>query len=177
MPRCAVGRVDLIQHAEAAPDRPLVRVAGEVDRGEQQHDRREAQRRDPDPGEGCSQGSILLHNGHMIDSPAQPEFDELATTLALDGAARSQMMGRPMLAIGGKMFACLSGPVLAVKLGRDTEEFAEAIDLPGARVFKPGGESQRSFLDWVELPLDAIGDWERFARAALAFTAAGAGKR
>ncbi len=105
--------------------------------------------------------------GTMIESPAQPEFDELATSLAMHGATRSQMMGRPMLSIGGKMFACLSGPVLAVKLGRSTDEFAEALDLPGAAVFKPGGDSQRSFHDWVALPLDSIDEWERFAAAAL----------
>jgi hypothetical protein len=117
-----------------------------------------------------------LQNGRMTESPAQPEFDELATSLALDGAKRSQMMGRPMLSIGGKMFACLTGPDLAVKLGRDTKEFAEALDLPGSRVFHPGG-GERSFHDWVELPLDAIDDWERFARAALTFTASRAPKR
>ncbi|MFC0678562.1 hypothetical protein ACFFGH_12000 [Lysobacter korlensis] len=114
--------------------------------------------------------------GTMIASPAQPEFDELATSLAADGAARSQMMGRPMLAIGGKMFACLDGPVLAVKLGRSTAEFEEALDLPGASVFSPG-QGKRSFHDWVALPLDAIDEWERFARAAMGFSAAGPAKR
>ncbi len=109
--------------------------------------------------------------GTMIESPAQPEFDELAGRLAIEGATRGQMMGRPMLSVGGKMFACLSGPVLAVKLGRSTEEFAAALDLPGADVFKPGGDSKRSFLDWVALPLDAVDEWERYARAAMDFTA------
>ncbi len=109
--------------------------------------------------------------GTMIESPAQPEFDDLARTLAADGATRGQMMGRPMLSVGGKMFACLNGPVLAVKLGRSTEEFAAALDLPGAAVFKPGGDGKRSFLDWVALPLDAVDDWERYARAAMDFAA------
>jgi hypothetical protein len=104
--------------------------------------------------------------GTMIASPAQPEFDELAASLAADGATRSQMMGRPMLSVGGKMFACLDGPVLGVKLGRSSEEYAEALDLPGASVFSPG-QSKRNFLDWVALPLDAIDDWERFARVAM----------
>ena len=102
----------------------------------------------------------------MIESPAQPEFDELAALLAADGAVRSQMMGRPMLSSGGKMFACLDGPVLAVRLGRGTAEFEEAIDVPGASVFSPG--QKRNFLDWVALPLDAVDDWERYARAAMA---------
>lgn len=112
----------------------------------------------------------------MIESPAQPEFDELATSLAADGATRSQMMGRPMLSIGGKMFACLDGPVLAVKLGRTTPEFEEALDLPGACVFSPG-QSTRNFLDWVALPLDAVDDWERYARAGMAFLASRPAKR
>jgi hypothetical protein len=114
--------------------------------------------------------------GSMIESPAQPEFDELAASLAMDGATRSQMMGRPMLSVGGKMFACLDGPVLAVKLGRSSAEFEEALEVPGASVFSPG-QSTRSFLDWVALPLDAIEDWERYARSAMAFTAARPGKR
>lgn len=114
--------------------------------------------------------------GSMIESPAQPEFDELATTLAIDGATRSQMMGRPMLSIGGKMFACLDGPVLAVKLGRGTPEFAEAIDLPGASVFSPG-QSSRNFLDWVALPLDSVDEWERYARAAMEFITSRPAKR
>ncbi len=114
--------------------------------------------------------------GTMIESPAQAEFDELASLLAAIGATRSQMMGRPMLSLAGKMFACLDGPVLAVRLGRSTEEFSAALDLPGAAVFSPGRGS-RSFLDWVALPLDATDDWERFARAAMEFTAAGPAKR
>ena len=113
--------------------------------------------------------------GTMIESPAQPEFDELATTLAMDGATRSQMMGRPMLSIGGKMFACLDGPVLAVKLGRSSEEFEEALDVPGASVFSPG-QGTRNFLDWVALPLDAVDDWERYATAAKEHVAARSGK-
>jgi hypothetical protein len=103
--------------------------------------------------------------GTMIESPAQQEFDDLATSLAVAGAIRAQMMGRPILKIAGKMFACLDGPVLGVKLGRETPEFAEALDVPGAAIFSPGN-SQRNFLDWVALPLDAVDDWERFANAA-----------
>ena len=114
--------------------------------------------------------------GTMIESPAQAEFDELASALAASGATRSQMMGRPMLSLGRKMFACLDGPVLAVRLGRSSPEFAEALDLPGAAVFSPG-QSNRSFHDWVALPLDATDDWERFARSAMEFTAAGPAKR
>jgi hypothetical protein len=114
--------------------------------------------------------------GTMIESPAQSEFDELASTLAAEGATRSQMMGRPMLSIGGKMFACLDGPVLGLKLGRSTAEFAEALDLPGASVFSPG-EGKRNFLDWVALPLDTVEEWERYARAAMAFLGSRPAKR
>ena len=114
--------------------------------------------------------------GTMIESPAQPEFDELAASLASDGATRSQMMGRPMISLGGKMFACLDGPVLGVKLGRSTPEFEEALDLPGASVFSPG-ESKRSFRDWVALPVDAVDDWEPYARSAMAFLASRPAKR
>jgi hypothetical protein len=114
--------------------------------------------------------------GTMIESPAAAEFDDLASRLTVHGATRAQMMGRPMLSVGGKMFACLDGPVLGVKLGRETPEFAEALGLPGAAVFSPGN-SKRNFLDWVALPVDAVDDWERFAMAAKEYIAARPAKR
>ena len=113
--------------------------------------------------------------GTMKESPAQPEFDEVAAVLVGEGAKRSQMMGTPTLVIGGKMFACLDGPSLAVKLGRETELHAEALDIPGAHVFNPG--PGRSFYDWVSVPLDATDDWERYARAAPDYVASRPAKR
>jgi hypothetical protein len=102
----------------------------------------------------------------MIASPANAAFEELATTLRRDGASRSELVGRPVLTLEGRMFACLDGSSLAVRLGRWTAEYEGALDVPGASVFSPG-TSGRTFNDWVELPVDAVRDWRRFATAAL----------
>ena len=98
---------------------------------------------------------------------ATAEFDALEQSLAREGAVRRTMMGRPMLALGGKMFACLDRvDMLAVKLGRDSEWHARALAIPGAEVFRPG-QTEREFKDWVAIPEDQSAEWERFAGAAL----------
>ena len=97
-------------------------------------------------------------------------FEEVAAALEPLGARRGKMMGRPMLALGSKMFACFDNERLAFRLGRSTPEFAEALAVPGAVPFSPGA-SGRVFRDWVALPLSAADEWERFAVAALAHTA------
>jgi hypothetical protein len=102
----------------------------------------------------------------MTASLAAAEFEELATTLQVHGASRSEMMGRPMLTLDGRMFAFLDGATLAVRLGRWTAEYEHALDVPGASIFSPGA-SGRTFNDWVSLPLGAVHQWRRFATAAL----------
>jgi hypothetical protein len=107
----------------------------------------------------------------MNASLAAAVFEEIANTLRRDGASRSEVMGRPMLTLDGRMFACLDGATLAVRLGRWTAEYEGALDVPGASVFSPG-LSGRTFNDWVSLPLDAAPSWRRFARAALSHVTA-----
>jgi hypothetical protein len=103
----------------------------------------------------------------MIVSFAVAEFEELAAVLEKNGVSRSEMLGRPVLAIEGRMFACLDNTDLAVRLGRWTAESEAALDVPGASIFSPGN-SGRTFNDWVSLPLEAAGVWQRFASDALA---------
>jgi hypothetical protein len=76
------------------------------------------------------------------------------------------MLGRPVMAIEGRMFACLDSTDLAVRLGRWTAESEAALDVPGASIFSPGN-SGRTFNDWVSLPLGVAGVWRRFAMDAL----------
>ena len=94
------------------------------------------------------------------------EFDEVADALEGLGARRAQMMGRPMLALERRMFACLEGDRLALKLGADSTEFAEAMVIPGAELLSPGA-SNRRFKDWVAIPAEHSDRWEEFAVAAL----------
>jgi hypothetical protein len=102
----------------------------------------------------------------MIASLAVAEFEELAATLEKTGAIREEMLGRPVMSIEGRMFACLDGTDLAVRLGRWTSEYEAAQDVPGSSIFSPG-TSGRTFNDWVSLPLEAAGVWQRFAMDAL----------
>ena len=94
------------------------------------------------------------------------DYDALADDLVARGATRAQMMGRPILKVGSTMFAAhVGGDRLAVKLGRDSAEHAEALALSGATVWSPG-DSGRLFYDWVALPASTEDEWMRFAEIA-----------
>jgi TfoX/Sxy family transcriptional regulator of competence genes len=79
---------------------------------------------------------------------------------------RKQMMGSPILMREGKMVACLDGDLLAVKLGRDRPEHAEALAVPGADTWSPQ-ESRRAFTDWVGIPMAACDVWLDWVRTAI----------
>ena len=105
----------------------------------------------------------MLHAQGMTQ---ESDYDALADDLVARGATRAQMMGRPILKVGSTMFAAhVGGDRLAVKLGRDSAEHAEALALPGATVWSPG-DSGRLFYDWVALPASAEDEWMRFAEIA-----------
>ena len=110
----------------------------------------------------------MPHVGALRDARAMTEadYDALADDLVARGATRAQMMGRPILKVGSTMFAAhVGGDRLALKLGRDTDTFAEALALPGATVWSPG-DSGRVFKDWVALPPTLEDEWMRFAEVA-----------
>ncbi|CAN5344983.1 hypothetical protein BH10ACT7_BH10ACT7_28130 [soil metagenome] len=98
-------------------------------------------------------------------TPAEHAFDDLADSLVPQGASRAKMMGRPMLSLGGKMFACLNAGMLGLKLGAGTESHTAALAVPGAVLFSPGKD--RVFKDWVSLPVEQEHEWERFAVEAM----------
>ena len=96
----------------------------------------------------------------------EADYDAMADDLVARGATRSQMMGRPILKVGSTMFAAhVSGDRLALKLGRDTSDFADALDLPGVTVWAPG-DGDRVFKDWVAIPPTLEDEWMRFAEVA-----------
>jgi hypothetical protein len=96
----------------------------------------------------------------------ESDYEAMADDLVARGATRAKMMGRPILKVGSTMFAAhISADRLAVKLGRDTAAYAEALTLPGVTVWAPG-DNGRLFHDWVALPPSLEDEWMRFAEIA-----------
>jgi hypothetical protein len=96
---------------------------------------------------------------------ALTEFDRIVESLGRE-VERKQMMGSPILMHDGKMVACLNGDLLAVKLGRDRPEHADALTVPGAATWSPQ-PSRNGFTDWVGMPLAASGVWLDWVRTAI----------
>ena len=105
----------------------------------------------------------MLHARRVTE---ESDYEAMADDLVGRGATRAQMMGRPILKVGSTMFAAhVGGDRLAVKLGRESAEHAEALELPGATVWAPG-DGDRYFYDWVALPASLEDEWMRFAEVA-----------
>ena len=96
---------------------------------------------------------------------ALSEFDRVVETLGAE-VERKKMMGSPVLMRDGKMVACLNGDLLAVKLGRDRPEHADALTVPGAATWSPQ-PSRRAFTDWVGMPVAASDVWLDWVRTAI----------
>ncbi|WP_378148028.1 hypothetical protein ACFJGV_07535 [Cnuibacter sp. UC19_7] len=110
--------------------------------------------------------------GRFNSDEAVSEFARLADEL-IDGGApveRGMMMGRPILKLGGRMFAALSHDAVGFTLGASTPEHAAALAIEGADLFDPG-LSGRAFKDWVAIPLDRSDRWPETAAAAIAHIA------
>jgi hypothetical protein len=110
--------------------------------------------------------------GRFNSDEAADAFTRLADELRDGGAPveRGAMMGRPILKLGGTMFACLSHDAVGFKLGATTQEHAAALAVEGADLFDPG-MAGRPFKDWVAIPLDRADEWHDWAAAALAHVA------
>lgn len=93
------------------------------------------------------------------------EFDRVVAALGPE-VERKRMMGSTVLMREGKMVACLDGDLLAVKLGRDRPEHAEALAVPGAATWSPQ-PSRNGFTDWVGMPVTASGGWLDWVRTAI----------
>lgn len=107
-------------------------------------------------------------NGVMTDTGAQialAEFDRIVDTLGRE-VERRQMMGSPILMREGKMVACLDDDLLAVKLGRNRPEYAEALAQPGFGIWSPQ-KGRKGFTDWVGMPVAASDSWLDWVRTAI----------
>lgn len=99
---------------------------------------------------------------------ARAAYDAVAAELAGSSAATTgQMFGMPSLKHGTKAFAGFYQDAMIFKLTGAAH--AEALALPGARLFDPMGG--RPMKEWVAVPAEQSGRWIELAHAALRYVA------
>ncbi len=92
-------------------------------------------------------------------------FEMMATSPATSG----KMFGMPCLKnSNGKAFAGYFEGTMVFKLGGASH--AEALALPGARLFDPS-ERGRPMKEWVVVPVEHVSRWLEFARDAFDYVA------
>ena len=102
-----------------------------------------------------------------MPTAAEIAYADVLDALAPRGVTSRPMFGHPSLrAPSGKAFASLHREFVACRLVAGTPDHAEALGLPGARLFDPSGKG-RPLKDWIVVPVAHAQHWERFAIAAL----------
>ena len=85
---------------------------------------------------------------------------------SIDGAAESQMFGKPCFKINGKAFISFFENEMVFKLAGDAH--ATAMALKGARLFDPSGKG-RAMKEWVQVPGAHKTKWKTLAQDAVAY--------
>src|SRR6476646_10571016 len=96
---------------------------------------------------------------------AQKKYEEVAASLADDGAVMSQMFGMPTLKVGGKAFAGIRNDTMVFKL--TGEPHKRALAMKGAHLFDPAGG--RPMKEWVVVPATGAKEWQSLAKDALEY--------
>ncbi len=95
-------------------------------------------------------------------------YDGVATEIvASSPATTGKMFGMPCLMNNGKAFAGFAKEAMVFKL--TALAHAEALALPGARLFDPSGRG-RPMKEWVELPAEHADRWLEFGQEALDYS-------
>src|SRR5919204_5745582 len=85
-------------------------------------------------------------------------YDAIAQSLVAAGSAQAaRMFGMPTLKSGGKAFAGYYSGSMTFKLRGPAH--AQALQLPGARLFDPSGMG-RPMKEWVEVPASSAERWK-----------------
>lgn len=100
-----------------------------------------------------------------MSSDPRAEYDAVVSEIIASSSATGGMMfGMPCLKDSGKAFAGFYKGAMVFKLGAPSH--AEALALPGARLFDPTGRG-RPMKEWVEVPDEHASRWLDLAREAL----------
>jgi hypothetical protein len=98
-----------------------------------------------------------------MSTDPRAEYDAVAAEItATSSAITGMMFGMPCLKNNGKAFAGFYKGAMVFKLG--TPKHAEALALPGARLFDPMGG--RPMKEWVEVPPEYSSRWLDLAHEA-----------
>ena len=100
-----------------------------------------------------------------MSTDPRAEYDAVASEItATSSAITGQMFGMPCLKNNGKAFAGYYHGAMVFKLG--TPVHADALALPGARLFDPSGLG-RPMKEWVVVPGEHVSRWLELAQEAL----------
>jgi hypothetical protein len=94
----------------------------------------------------------------------------LETGRKLKDAVQSQMFGKPCFKINGKAFIAFFENCMVFKLSGDIH--AEALNLKGSVLFDPSHKG-RPMKEWVQVPYAHAPNWDKYAKAAIAYVASG----
>lgn len=93
--------------------------------------------------------------------------------LGLPGVCEGKMFGVPGFFVGRKLFACVYGDVVGVKV---TEERASRLlEDPRFEPFRPYGKQMRAWVQFPWAPVDQIGSYEEVLLASYEGVAAAVG--
>ncbi|MFK8056864.1 MAG: hypothetical protein AB8F78_12145 [Saprospiraceae bacterium] len=97
-------------------------------------------------------------------TPEQELFT--STGQAIEGATLGQLFGKPCFKTNGKAFVCFFENEMVFKLTGDNH--SDALSLDGSKLFDPSGKG-RAMKEWVQVPSEYKGSWEKFALSANAY--------
>ncbi|NQX29196.1 hypothetical protein HQQ81_17770 [Microbacteriaceae bacterium VKM Ac-2854] len=91
---------------------------------------------------------------------------QLAAEFADEGITPSRMFGSDAWFLDGRVVGVMQPHQAAFKLGAGTPQLEDALGIPGAELFVPGGE--RRWKDWVAVPLTEHAHFARLLEDAIA---------
>lgn len=92
---------------------------------------------------------------------------ELAADFAHEGLAPSRMFGSDAWLLNGRVVGLMQEQQAVFKLGAGSPQLEDALQLPGAALFEPGGSGRR-WKDWVAVPLREQDQFARLLESAIA---------